>query len=98
MTELDALIKTFCGAYIDPSSRIYKQATAIAICNKHIVYNIQLLTRLSQRKIITHIMRNVISFSDTLLYTEIYKKLPDAWVCEEIFVMGIRTWLKFEDL
>lgn len=98
MTELDASIKTFCGAYINPDSRIYKQATAIAICNEQIVYNIQLLTSMSHRKIITHIMRNVISFSDTLLYAEVYKKLPDAWVCEEIFVMGFSTWLRFEDL
>lgn len=98
MTELDASIKTFCGAYINHESMIYKQATAIAICNEQIVYNIQLLTKMPQSKIISHIMRNVISFSDALLYAENYKKLPDAWVCEEIFVMGIRTWLKFEDL
>lgn len=98
MTELDASIKTFCGGYVNPSSPIFKRTTAIAICNEQIVYNLQLLTRLSERKIINYVLRSVISFSDTLIYAEIYKKLPNDWVCEEIFAMGIRTWLKFEDL
>lgn len=98
MNELQSSIKKFTGSCVNENSKIFAHSSAIAICNEQIVYTIMQLTGKTERRIINHVLASVISFHDTLAYAQIYRKLPTDWVCEEIFMMGWNTWIRFEEL
>lgn len=96
MTELDESIKLFCSGYVN--GELANNCAAIAIRNEQIVYDIMQLTGKSRKRIINHVLVSVISFQDTLQYAEIYRKFPNDWACEEIFMMGFDNWIRFERL
>lgn len=98
MTELQASIKKFTGALVNEDSQIYSHAVIKAIHNEEIVYRIMELTRHTEKRVINHIQRNVISYEDTLKYAEYYRRLPAAEFCEEIYLMSFETWILFEGL
>ena len=98
MTELQASIKKFTGVCVNERSMVFGRAKITAICNEQIVYTIMQLTGKTERRIINHVLRSVISFKDTLNYVEVYRKLPTDWVCEEIYLMSWENWIKFEGL
>lgn len=98
MTEIQESIKKFTGCCVNERSHVFAPAKITAICNEQIVYTIMQLTGKTERRIINHVLRNVISFGDTFKYAELYGKLPDEWVCEEIYLMGFENWSKFETL
>lgn len=98
MTELQASIKKFTGAYVNEKSQVFAPAKISAICNEQIVYTIMQLTRKTELRIINHVLRSVISFSDTLKYAEIYYRLPDDYTCEEIYILGWENWIRFQGL